>query len=337
MTCIYRISILAFSIIAAAGAAGQGLDRAISPPGRMVDIGGYRLHLWCTGTSVSGQPTVVLSAGSGDFAVDWSLVQQPLSDSARVCSYDRSAFGWSEAGPNPHSLTQEAYELHLTLQNAGEHPPFILVGHSLGALVVRRFVAAYENDVGAVVLVGPTHEGGRLMVRGQFVPLRSLASDRPVPAPRKLADAPPEPLSAAEADSCRSRAYRTARIVRPYDQLRAQAQRYRVWLLEHPVCVAAEDDFLPEEMARLFAERQKNGTPLGNIPLVVVYGTRGVIVPPGVNEEALRREIDSLRNDYAHLSRSGRLVIDTLSGHHVQLDNPAVVVRVIRDVLRARR
>jgi len=58
-------------------------------PGRVVDIGGYRVHLWCTGACAPSRPTIVLSAGGGDFATDWSLIQVPLSDSSRVCSYDR--------------------------------------------------------------------------------------------------------------------------------------------------------------------------------------------------------------------------------------------------------
>src|SRR5215472_9809410 len=62
---------------------------AMSPPGQLIDLGGYRLHLYCGGSRSSGRPTLVLSAGSGDLAVDWGLVQPALAREARVCSYDR--------------------------------------------------------------------------------------------------------------------------------------------------------------------------------------------------------------------------------------------------------
>ncbi|HEY0036832.1 MAG TPA: alpha/beta hydrolase, partial [Longimicrobium sp.] len=92
-----------------------------------MDVGGYRLHIDCTGR---GGPTVVLIAGSGDFSFDWSLVQSPLSSSGRVCSYDRAGQAWSDLGPVPRTMKQEVHELHLLLRRAGERPPYVLVGHS---------------------------------------------------------------------------------------------------------------------------------------------------------------------------------------------------------------
>ena len=74
--------------------------------------------------------------------------------------------------------------------------------------------------------------------------------------------------------------------------------------------------------------------PFGDIPLVVIYGTQGFFVPKDEEAARLRREADSLRNDYPRLSRRGRLVLDTLSGHHTHLDNPTLVVTAIRELLR---
>src|SRR5258708_17345513 len=82
------------------------------PLGKLVDIGGYRLHLYCTGR---GKPTVLLSPGGGDFSFDWYLVQQKISGFARVCSYDRAENAWSDPGPQPRTMRQEAYELHVAL------------------------------------------------------------------------------------------------------------------------------------------------------------------------------------------------------------------------------
>src|SRR3954462_12038792 len=78
----------------------------LSPPGRLVDIGGWRLHLNCTGEARASQSTVILEAGAGDFSVDWSLVQPNVTRFARVCSYDRAGSGWSELGPRPRTMHQ---------------------------------------------------------------------------------------------------------------------------------------------------------------------------------------------------------------------------------------
>jgi pimeloyl-ACP methyl ester carboxylesterase len=307
----------------------------VEPLGRLVDLGGHRMHLWCRGASNPDQATVVLSAGGGDFAVDWALVQLPLSDSMRVCSYDRPGYGWSDPGPYPRTFRQEAFELSLALRNAGESPPFLMVGHSIGAFVVRAFAETYSNDVIGLVLVGPTNENGKLGYRGQWTLPRTHATDRPIPRPRRLAESPPVLMYGAEADSCRARAERSARIWRPYDQLRAQAQRYRVWALQHPSCVVRQDDFFAEELAAFYEKWSDNQHPFGELPLTVIMGTRYSPPPPGLSDAAIRS--DSMRIDLSQLSRPGRLVADSLSGHHVHLDNPTLVVSAIVQLARGRR
>src|SRR5437016_3072695 len=72
-------------------------DSAAPPPGKLIDLGGYKLHLNCTG---NGTPTVVLAAGAGDFSTDWALVQSKVAAYTRVCSYDRSGAAWSDLVPN---------------------------------------------------------------------------------------------------------------------------------------------------------------------------------------------------------------------------------------------
>ena len=331
MTKTTSLALLAITLALGSPSQAQIDQPTLMPPGRLVDIGGYRIHLWCTGTASQGRPTVVLSAGGGDFATDWSLVQRPLSDSIRVCSYDRAGYGSSEPGPYPRTFRQEAFEIHKTLEMAGERAPYVLVGHSIGAFVVRIFAESYREKVAGVVLVGPTNENGKLGYRGQWVLPRTLASDRAIPSPRALTDAPPQLRTGADADSCRAQAARNARIWRPYDQLRAEAQRYRVWALQHPRCVVGQDDFFAEEMAAFFARWKADANPLGDVPLVVVMGTLRSPPPPGLSEADLRS--DSLRINLSRLSRRGRLVTDSLSGHHVQLDNPSLVLSAIRSIL----
>jgi pimeloyl-ACP methyl ester carboxylesterase len=185
------LAVLTVSLTLVSQATSQTSPTEPQPPGRFIDLGGYRLHLWCTGAATPNRPTVILSAGGGDFATDWSLVQRSLADSVRVCSYDRPGFGWSDPGPYPRTLRQEAFEVRSGLAKAGELPPYVLVGHSIGSFVARSFAETYRKDVVGMVLVGPTNENGKLGYRGQWVIPRLLATDRPVPPVQSFADGPP--------------------------------------------------------------------------------------------------------------------------------------------------
>jgi pimeloyl-ACP methyl ester carboxylesterase len=124
--------------------------KAYPPPGQFVDVGGYRLHINCTGT---GGPTVVIEAGLGDWSTGWDVVQQGVAKATRVCTYDRAGWGWSEAGPLPRDATQFAKELHTLLQNANIPGPYVMVGHSLGGFAVRVFAHEYASEVAGVVLI----------------------------------------------------------------------------------------------------------------------------------------------------------------------------------------
>lgn len=124
--------------------------KAYPPPGQLVDIGGYRLHINCTG---SGSPTVVIDAGWGDWSTTWGFVQPEVAKTTQVCTYDRAGMGWSEAGPLPRDAAQFAKELHTLLQNAHIPEPYVMAGHSLGGLPVRVFTDMYPSEIAGVVLI----------------------------------------------------------------------------------------------------------------------------------------------------------------------------------------
>lgn len=124
--------------------------RAYPPPGQLVDVGGYRLHIDCAG---SGSPTVVIDAGWGDWSTAWGPVQAGVAGTTRVCTYDRAGIGWSEPGPLPRDAAQFAGELHTLLHKAGIPGPYVMVGHSLGGLPVRVFAHEYASEMAGVVLI----------------------------------------------------------------------------------------------------------------------------------------------------------------------------------------
>ena len=115
-----------------------------------MDVGGYRLHINCTGT---GSPTVVIDAGWGDWSTAWGFVQPEVAKTTRVCTYDRAGMGWSDAGPLPRDAAQYAKELHTLLKNANIPGPYVMVGHSLGGFAVRVFVHDYASEIVGVVLI----------------------------------------------------------------------------------------------------------------------------------------------------------------------------------------
>lgn len=122
------------------------------PPGELVDVGAHRLHLRCAG---AGSPAVVFDAALGASSLSWSLVHPPVARVTTACTYDRAGFGWSDAGPRPRSAGRIADELATLLQAAGVAPPWVLVGHSFGGLVVRLLAARRPADVAGLVLVEP--------------------------------------------------------------------------------------------------------------------------------------------------------------------------------------
>jgi pimeloyl-ACP methyl ester carboxylesterase len=125
------------------------------PPGRLVDIGGYRLHIDCEGT---GSPVVILEAGLGDMGVSWAQVQPTLARWTQACSYDRAGLGWSDAGPSPRDPARETDELHTLLSRAGVTPPYVLVGHSYGGDLVRLYAHRFPDGVAGLVLVEASNQ-----------------------------------------------------------------------------------------------------------------------------------------------------------------------------------
>jgi pimeloyl-ACP methyl ester carboxylesterase len=116
------------------------------PPGKLVDVGGYRIHLNCTG---EGNPTVMI-VGAG-YSFDWSLVQPEVAKFTRTCTYDPSGSVWSDPGPAP-SCQGRVEEIHTMLHNAGITSPLILVGHSVGAAFARLYAARYPREVEGMVI-----------------------------------------------------------------------------------------------------------------------------------------------------------------------------------------
>jgi pimeloyl-ACP methyl ester carboxylesterase len=330
-----RLSLPALVLIAIACRAQDAIAPPFPAAGRLIDLGGWRLHLNCTGQASPSRPTVILEAGAGDFSVDWSLVQPLVASFARVCSYDRAGAGWSDLGPRPRTMRQQVWELHALLEKAGEKPPFVLVGHSYGGWLVRLGAEAYPADVSGVVLIESGAEDPLRVIDGKVTHASKLAKGQPVPAvktsdPLRESDIPPHIISLIQS-SIRGTLGRLNNP--PRDKLPAEARRMREWSLSQIKHAASNDNpFEADELVAMLAERKKKQNVLGDLPLIVV--SRGLLDEEGT--EAVQRE-EAHRKDQAALvtlSSRGKQVVAAKSGHHVPLDEPNVVVSAIREIVQ---
>lgn len=304
---------------------------AIRPPGRLIDVGGFRLHASCAG---DGSPAIVLDAALGGSSLSWSLVQPELARMSRVCSYDRAGFGWSDAGPMPRTAGRIADELRVLLDRAGVAPPFLLVGHSFGGLVMLVFARRYRRDTAGLVLVDPAHAEDW----ASPAPKEQAQIDRGVRMCRYGASAARFGLARLVASLAAIGQVGLARrlvafasrgglsrqdegIIAPIWKLPAEARRplKRFWTQPkffealgsqiESVCVSAAE--VLDAMAGGF----------GDLPLATISST-----DPG--DYRLRQQ-----EALARLSTRGRHVVASRSGHWIPLDQPDAVIAAVRDVL----
>lgn len=125
------------------------------PSRRMVDVGGHRLEVVQRG---KGGPVVVVEAGLGQDWREWEAVLDSVAAHTTVIGYARAGYGGSDEARSPRTPRQLAAELHALLRAVGAEPPYVLVGHSLGGLLVRVYASQHPGDVAGLLLVDPAHE-----------------------------------------------------------------------------------------------------------------------------------------------------------------------------------
>lgn len=124
----------------------------------LVDVGGRRLYINCTGEARQNVPTVILESGFGNFSSTWDKVQPEIAKFTRVCAYDRAGLGKSEPSGAPRTIVAVTEDLHVLLEKAKIPAPYVLVGHSLGGILTRLYASYYPKEVVGMVLVDSAHE-----------------------------------------------------------------------------------------------------------------------------------------------------------------------------------
>ena len=130
--------------------------RAHPAPGRMIDLGGYRVHLLAEGDLQPGRPPVVLFAGGHACGYSIHHLHRALRQHTRSILIDRPGTGWSDPGPFPRSTAREAEEMIAAIERSGEAGPFVWAGHSFGGLLVANVARRRPDLVHSLVLLNPT-------------------------------------------------------------------------------------------------------------------------------------------------------------------------------------
>lgn len=309
----------------AAGAMARARLRAKYPaPGRLVDVGGHRLHLDCQG---SGPPTVIFEGGlAAEAPVSWPLVHAEVARFAHACVYDRAGYGWSDPGALPRSAAVMVEELRSLLTAAEIPGPYVFVAHSFGGLVSRLFAATYPTEVAGMVLLDAAHEDQmerfpreaveavdlRKMARMMGVMARVFATGVPALLHRRI------PLQAEVPESL-------AEIARALMVSRTGV-----------AALVAEQQALEESQAQVRAAVKD----VGDMPLVVLTHGRPAPLPqhPTITPEVERRYEQvwrELQEELARTSSRGELIVAAESGHAIQLDQPELVVDAVRRVVES--
>jgi pimeloyl-ACP methyl ester carboxylesterase len=286
-------------------------SKSYPPPGRLIDVGGRKLHLHCLG---NGSPTVILIAGGGAFSIDWVLVQPKVAENTRVCSYDRAGLAWSDPGPADETVEQTTGDLHAMLGTAGEKGPYLLVGASIGGIFIRAYQRGFPGEVAGLAFTNSSNRIGR-SVKGKVGLIWDLTEDEirstfPLPQSAKG----PAPTHEGE----------------PFDRLPPTLQAVRLWLdvrlweKWEPMKEGPESTVSwRKEFLREFEETDVGKQyPLGELPVIVLSSR------PIANESERRSRngaaarLDFLSSNTVHITATG-------SGHEIHLYQPDVVVQAL--------
>jgi pimeloyl-ACP methyl ester carboxylesterase len=309
-----RVTVVIAFILAPALHA-QAPSQTYDPPGRLIDIAGRKLHLNCAGR---GSPTVILVAGGGAFSIDWALVQPKIAKNTRVCSYDRAGLGWSDPGPLDETVEQTVADLHALLNAAGEKPPHLLVGASIGGIFIRAYQRAFTQDVAGLVFANSSNRVG-MKVKDKGGLIWDLTED-------DLRSAYPLPPSITKGPA-------PTRLGEPFTRLPADLQPVRLWLDVRlwqnwdPSKAGPETNLSwRKEFLREFEETDVTGRfALGDLPVVVVASDPIASEAARTSRDGAAARLDFLSSNSAHITAAG-------SGHEIHLFQPD---RVVEGVMRA--
>ena len=313
---------------------GLALDRWRYPaPGELIQVGGHKQHYYVSGAPADPDlPLVVLEAGIASSSLAWRWVQRDVESFARVASYDRAGLGWSEAATTPRTTKQVVHELFSMLDESGDPPPVVLVGHSFGGMTALAAACLHPDRIAGLVLVDPLHpaewmlpdanckrmldfavtlseRGARLAQFGVVRTVVRLMLAGSATSARLINRASTGPGSGV-----------AERLIGEIRKLPRSAWPMVRSHWTHPKNFRSMADHLRQ--LPLSCAQTANALRKLNIPVIVLSAG---------NLDDDRREAHAA---LARLSVWGEHRVASRSGHWIQLDEPHLVVDAIRDILR---
>ena len=290
------------------------------PPGQLVDVGGYKLHIHCVG---EGSPTVVLLSGSAALSPYWWLVQSEAAKTTRVCAYDRAGYAWSEEGTDDLSPRGQVEDLKALLSNAGIEPPYVLAGHSYGGYIARLYAQTYSDEVVGLVMIDSSHERqfvrfpeevqarGKQMFTGPNSPVRVFMVGLLGSLQAML------PTGRHEAEK-----YLPADMVETIYALR-KLQPYLIFTIK-------------AEVGEMVLGQSPRVTDLGNLPMIVI--SHGIPTPATDQTEEVNAQYEELHRELqkellAVSTRTRQVIAEESTHDEIPLKQADLVVQAIQDVM----
>jgi pimeloyl-ACP methyl ester carboxylesterase len=314
------------SVLAAPAAHSAGAD-AFAKPHQLVDIGGRKMNLYCSG---QGATTVVFDAPSGEAGWNWFQVQPVVAKHTRACVFDRAGFGFSDPAKRPNTSENVVEDLHKLLAGAGIKPPYVMVGNSLGGANVQVYAYRYPKEVKGLVLVEPHHEDETSRLdkasQGNLKKVYAMVEEQ-----NKYC------LAAAQKGFKAGGEEQMNCIGKPADTYGPALGASVLSATTRPAYWRAVVD---EWDAFKVSEEQlrKLRRPFGDIPVLVL--TRGVspYAVPGKPQSALNKAMEdenaAIQKEIAALSTHGKQRVVPGAGHVIHAEKPEAVADAVLEMLK---
>ncbi|WP_284321191.1 alpha/beta fold hydrolase [Dyella acidisoli] len=310
---------------------------AYAHPQRLVSVdGSRRLNLFCLG---HGSPVVILDAGTGGSTASWQDVQGRIAQTTTVCSYDRAGYGFSDAASRPSDAANAVDDLHRLIERAKLPVPVVLVGHSNGGIYASLYARTYPSEVAGVVLVDPGYAGQQHFERYGLPPGKAAeltaANGRYIADARVCLDkAKSGELLEREStgSSCLDNANKADAVLHAaLNSEKAQPKYYEANLSEFENTFGSVTGENVNDHEAYFEANE-----FGSMPVIVLTAARHPAPVSDFSSEEQARYYAAWKRAHdviASLSTDGKNIVVPNSGHFIQRDQPATLVRYVNEVV----
>lgn len=300
--------------------ASRNAEKKFLPPGELIDVGGYRLHINCQGDKKADVPAVIFESGIWCCSLDWQLIQPEIAKITQTISYDRAGYGWSEEGPRPRTFEQNVQELKILLNKKGIHPPYIMVGHSSGGSIVLQYQRSYPEDVAGLILVDTLVEQPKLSGLARLI--NTLAT-------RCLGY-----LSYVGVLRCLTKLSSPISLNPGWTP-----EKQNIYLSAHRLKPRSFFTYLEEwdGFESSFEALNKESADVKEKPITVICrGNETPLIPwlsKERNDEMYKHHFE-LQKRLLHRSKFSELRIAKNSGHMIQLDKPEAIIEAVQNMIQ---